>query len=237
MKKASLCILMMAFSLTSLAQKERKLIREGNKLYGEDKYVEAEINYRKALDENSKSYEGSFNLGASTYKQEKYEDAANQFELLSKQEADKTTLAKAYHNLGNSLLKNNKLEESIEAYKNALRNNPKDEDTRYNLAYAQKMLQQKQQQQQKKQENKDDQKDQQKQQKQDQQQKKKEQEQQKKKEQNQQNQQQEQQPRPDKISKEDAKRLLEALKNEELKVQEKLKKKKKMTKVKIEKDW
>ncbi|MFH1319466.1 MAG: tetratricopeptide repeat protein [Bacteroidota bacterium] len=224
----------------SFAQSERKLIREGNKLYNKDKYEDAEISYRKALDKNAKSYEGSFNLGDAAYKQKKYEDATNQFELLTHQESDKKTVAKSFHNLGNSLLQAKQFEKSIEAYKNALRNNPDDTDTKYNLAYAQTMLKQQQQQQQdqcqnKDKENKEDQQDQEN--KQDQQEENEQkQDEQKQEEQTEQN--EKQQPRPDQISKEDAERLLEALKNEEMDVQEKLKKKKaKATKIKIEKDW
>ena len=67
-------------------------------------------------------------------KQEKYEDAVTQFELVTHKESDKNTTARAYHNLGNSLLQAKKYEKSIEAYKMALRNNTKDLDTKYNLA-------------------------------------------------------------------------------------------------------
>ena len=70
---------------------------------------------------------------------------------------DKERLAAAYHNTGNALLSDKKIEESINAYKMALKNNPKDNDTRYNLAYAQMMLKKQQQNQDK---NKDKNKDQ-----------------------------------------------------------------------------
>ncbi len=149
-------------------------------------------------------------------------------------EKDKLELAKVYHNLGNSFLELDSLEESIEAYKNALRNNPKDMETKYNLAYAQQKLKEQQQNQCNKQnqdqEKQDEQKDQQ--QKQDEQQKQD----QQKNQQEQKQQQQEQQE--NKISKEDAQRLLEALENDEKEVQKRLKKAKAQAhKITIEKDW
>lgn len=226
----------------SFAQSERKHIREGNKQYEENKYEDAEISYRKALDKNEKSYEGVFNLGDASYKQKKYEDAVNHFELLTHKESDKETKAKSYHNLGNSLLQSKKYEESIEAYKNALRNNPRDLDTKYNLAYARAKLKQEQEQQQQEQENKEqDQQQEENKSQQKEQDNKKEQNKEGEKEQEQdqtQQKEQQQQPRPDQISKKDAERLLDAINNEEKNIQEKLKKKKaRVTKVKIEKDW
>ena len=165
----------------AFAQSERKFIREGNKSFDSKKYSDAEVAYKKSLGKNQKSYEGNFNLGDAYYKQGKYDEAAKQFELLQSQKKDKASQAAAMHNLGNTLLQNQKYPESIEAYKQALKLNPKDEDTRYNLAYAQAMLKQQQQQQQQQQnqdKNKEDKKDQ-KQQKQQQEQQKQEQAQQK----------------------------------------------------------
>lgn len=221
------------------AQSEKKHIREGNKLYEKEKYADAEVSYLKALDQNTNSYQGAFNLGDASYKQGKYEEAAKQFEILAHNKTDKNTVAKAYHNLGNALLKGKKYEKSIDAYKNALRNNPKDEDTRYNLAYALEMMKQQQQQDQKNkdQKNKDQKKEKQEKKQNQQEQKQQEQKQQEQKQQ-QKKQDQQQKPQPDQLSKEDAKRLLDALKNEEMDVQEKLKKKKvKVQNIKIEKDW
>ena len=140
---------------------------------------------------------------------------------------DKPSKAKVWHNFGNSLLESKQYEQSIAAYKNALLNNPADRDTKYNLEYAKLMLkkqQQQQNQQDKNQDKKDQDKKDQDQQKQDQQ----------KKDQNK-NQQQDQNK---KISKEDAERMLEALKNDEKKTLAKLKKtQSKAEKVVIEKDW
>ncbi|MDF2436608.1 MAG: hypothetical protein K0Q95_984 [Bacteroidota bacterium] len=236
-KTKILCLLVILLPLVSLAQQEKKFIFEGNKNYNEKKYADAEKNYKQGLSKNKNSYKGSFNLGDAYYKQEKYEEAAEQFQALTHKATSKDTLAKAYHNLGNSLLKSKKYKESVEAYKNALKNNPQDEDTRYNLACAQQYLKQQQQQQNK--DKKDDKKDQ---DKKDQDKKKEDKKDQDKKDENKKDQdkkdQKEKQEREkNKISKEDAQRLLDALQNDEKNLQDKVKKGKPGVKVEIEKDW
>ncbi|MGZ6416696.1 MAG: tetratricopeptide repeat protein, partial [Bacteroidia bacterium] len=198
----------------------------------------------KALIKNKDSYKGSFNLGDAYYNQGKYEEAANQFQLLTHRATSKDTLSKAYHNLGNSLLKSKKYQESIDAYKNALKNNPNDDDTRYNLSYAQQMLRKQQDQQKKQDKNKDkdkDKKDKDKDKNKDKDKDKKDQDKNKdkqdkdKQDKDKQDQQKEDQ---NNISKEDAKRILDALQNDEKNVQDKVKKAKvNGAKVKIEKDW
>lgn len=232
-------------AITMFSQAEKKHIRDGNKKYKEEKYDEAQTNYQKALEINNESFYGKFNLADAMYRQKKYEDAAQQFGTIASKEQDKLLKAQAYHNLGNSLFQSKKIKESVDAYKNALRYNPKDEDTRFNLAYAMQMMQQEQQQQnkenkdkndEKKDQNQDKQNQQKDQKKEDEQQQDKQRQEQKSKEQQQQEQQQAQQK--NQLSKEDAKRLLEALNNEEQKVQEKLKHEKiKGTRVPVEKDW
>jgi len=238
-KGALLAFMIFCMSFVSYSQQEKKYIKDGNKNYKEKKYGDAEKNYRQALGKNKDSYKSAFNLGDAYYKQEKFEEAAEQFQALTHKATSKDTLAKAYHNLGNSLLKSKKYQESIDAYKNALKNNPDDDDTRYNLACAQQYLKKQQQQQKqdqkkndkkddkdKKDKNKDeDKKDQKKDDKKDKENKEKE---EKKKQEQEKN----------KISKEDAQRLLDALKNDEKNLQEKLKKgKAKGVQVEIEKDW
>ena len=196
-------------------QAERKYVRQGNKQYKEEVFDESEILYRKALEKEQQSYSGEFNLGDAMYKQEKFEDAARSFNKLAENQTDPIKLGELYHNLGNSFLKANKLEASIEAYKQSLRNNPADNETRHNLAYAQQMQQQQQ-----------DQKDQD-QDKQDQDQ-----------DQDQQDQNQDQQQQQPQISREDAQRMLQALQQDEQDLQEKLMKQKaQATKVKVLKDW
>ncbi|MBA7692196.1 hypothetical protein ES703_100758 [subsurface metagenome] len=231
MKYILLITILSLISLTGFSQKEKKYIREGNKHFGKEEYENSEVSYRKALEEESNSFNALFNLGDAIYKQEKYEDAAGEFNGASQMNTDKINRAKTFHNLGNSLLKANRMEESIEAFKNALRNNPDDLETKYNLAYAQDLLKQQQQQQQQQQDQDQKQKDQNQDQDKEQQQDRQEQ----KQEQQDKN---KQQPKPDQISKEDARRLLEALANDEKNIQEKVKKAKaKQQRIKTRKDW
>jgi len=230
-------------------QAERKYIRQGNKQYKEKVFNESEILYRKALEKEQQSYSGEFNLGDAMYKQEKYEDAARSFHKLAENQTDPMKLGELYHNMGNSLLKAKQLEASIEAYKQALRNNPADNETRHNLAYAQQMQQQEQEQEQENQDQDQDKQDQdqdqdkqdqdqdQDKQDQDQDQDKQDQDQDQDQQNQDQNQDQQQQQQPQ-ISKEDAQRMLQALQQDEQDLQEKLKKQKaQATKVKVLKDW
>ncbi len=237
MTSKNLIISVLIFILPVLVhgQAERKYVRQGNKQYKEEVFDESEILYRKALEKEQQSYSGEFNLGDAMYKQEKFEDAARSFHKLAENETDPIKLGELYHNLGNSFLKANQLEASIEAYKQSLRNNPADNETRHNLAYAQQMQQQ--QQDQKDQDQNQDKQDQdQNQDKQDQDKDKQDQDQnQDQQDQNQDQQQQQQQPQ---ISREDAQRMLQALQQDEQDLQEKLKKQKaQATKVKVLKDW
>jgi pentatricopeptide repeat protein len=210
--KQLLLILFIFVSLVTHGQTERSTIRQGNKQFKKGKFTDAEVSYRKSLDKNSKSSVASYNLGDALYKQGKYEEAANVFANLREADIKPNMKSKVYHNLGNSLLQAKKFPESVQAYKNSLKLNPKDKETKYNLSYAQRMMQQqqKQQQQQNNQNNKDkkDQKNQQKQQQQ----------------QNKQDQQQQQQQQQQGLSKEDAKRMLEAAQNDENQTQDKVKK-------------
>lgn len=166
MKIATLILLMLACALSVSAQQERKFIREGNGLFNGQDFEKAEVEYRKAIDKKALSFEGGFNLGDALYKQKKYEEALQQFSSMAKEEKDKVRLGELYHNIGNTLLAMEKTEESIEAYKESLRNRPGSAETKYNLEYARNKQQQQQDQDkdnQDKQDNKDnqDQKDQQ----------------------------------------------------------------------------
>ncbi len=217
------------------AQSERSLLRDGNRSYKQNNFTDAEVNYRKALEKSKELTQGEFNLGDALYKQGRYAEAAEQYRNSAQKHLDEGTKAEALHNLGNALLKDKKIPESIAAYQDALKLNPRDMDTKYNLAYAQAMLrkEQQQQQQQKNQKNDKQQQNRQDQQKQDQQK----QEQQKNQQQKDQKQEQQQaQQKKQQISKEDAERILEALRNEEKDVQKKLHKKV-PARVKVEKDW
>ena len=240
-KNISLLVLAMFSALNALAQNERSLIRDGNKQYNQKKYSDAELNYRKGLEKNDHSYEANYNLGNALYRQDKLDEAAKYYSGSAALNKDKAAQQNAYYNLGNSLLKANKYQESVEAYKNSLKLNPKDEQSRYNLSYALSKLRQQQQQQQNKNDKNKDNKDQ-KQNKQQQQQDQKKQDEKKDQQQQQQDQKQQadnkqqQQPKP-KISKEDAERMLQALKNDEKNLQKKLAKKFDASTGNPEKDW
>ena len=123
------------------AQSKKNYLRNGNDLYEDSLFNDAEMKYRKSLEKDQDYFAASYNLADAIYKQERYEESANLFDALTDDAKDKNEKAKIYHNLGNSLFKQQKLEESIAAYKDALRNSPTDEETRHNLALAQKMLQ------------------------------------------------------------------------------------------------
>src|SRR5437867_2338031 len=138
------------------AQSERSLIREGNQAYKDNKFTDAEVSYRKALERNKEFREGPFNLGDALYKEGRFGEAAEQYQVAAARTKDAAERAQALHNLGNSLLKSQKYPESIAAYKEALKLNPHDVDTKYNLEYAKHMLKQQQQQQQNKDQKKDD---------------------------------------------------------------------------------
>lgn len=205
-------IALFSISVNINAQEERKIIRQGNNAYEEKKYTEAEELYRKALEKKPQSLEANYNIGNSLYKQNKYLDAASKYNSLTNSTEDKKEKAYIYHNMGNSYLKANKLEESIKAYKESLKLNPSDNETRFNLAYAQRMLMKQQQQQQQQKDNKNqDNKD------------NKNQNQDNKEQQKPKNDQQNQEQQNKNISQEDANRILEAMQNDEKELHKKLK--------------
>ena len=239
-----LYILPIFLSLTVSAQKANNMIRRGNSAYNDRKYKDAEIDYKSSLEKDPQSFAGNYNLGNAYYKQKNYDEAGKQFLQSSGMSKNPSDLSRSYYNLGNTLMNAEKYQESLEAYKMALRLNPNDDDARYNLAYALSKLRQQQNKDQKnkdqKNQNKDqnkDQQQQQQQQKQDQQkqdQQKQQQDQQKQQQQKEQAKQQKSQP---KISKEEAERMLQALKNEEQNLQKKKAKRFEATSGNPEKDW
>lgn len=233
LKISFLLFLILNVSGNLFAQNERSLIRDGNKQYQQKKFSDAELNYRKGMEKNDHSYEANYNLGNALYRQDKLEEAAKYYSGSTALKKDKDAQQNAYYNLGNSLLKAEKYQESVEAYKNALKINPKDDQSRYNLSYALSKLRQ-QQQQNKNDKNKDNKDNKQDQNKQQQDQNKKQQDQ---KQQADNKQQQGQQQSKPKISKEDAERMLQALKNDEKNLQKKLAKRFDASTGNPEKDW
>ena len=137
-------ILCMCLALTAVAgygqKTDRDYLRSGNKLYKDSLFVKAEVDYRKALELNPKSADAMYNLGNALMMQEKAKEAMEQFDAASRLEKDKKKLAQIYHNMGVILQSSKQLPQCIEAYKQSLRNNPKYNETRYNLALAQKQL-------------------------------------------------------------------------------------------------
>ena len=216
----------------ALAQEktDRDYLRSGNKLYNDSLFIKAEVDYRKALELNPKSTDAMFNLANALLMQQKAKEAMEQYESVSKIEKDKEKLAQIYHNMGVILQSSKQLPQCIEAYKESLRNNPKDDETRYNLALAQKQLKDQQQDQQNQ-----DQQQQQQEQKEDKQDQNKDQQEQDQKDQ-QQNQQQQQQNKNE-MSKENAQQLLNAVIQDEKNVQDKVKKQIQIQGKKLEKDW
>jgi Ca-activated chloride channel homolog len=215
MKKYFLLIALLFPTAFNFAQSTRSLNNGGVDLYDQKKYTDAEVNFKKGLEKDPQLFQGHFNLGDAYYKQGRYDEAIQSYKNSLQFTEDKSKQAQAYHNIGNGLLKQQKYPESIEAYKNALKNKPNDLDTKYNLSYALNMMKQDQQKQKqnKNDKNKDQNKDQQQnQQNQDQKDKNK----------DQQKQQQQQQQQKNQISKEEAQRILEALKNNETDTQKKL---------------
>ena len=236
--KNTLFILSFLMSFNAFAQNKKSFLRDGNELYADSSYNEAEMQYRKSLEKDQDYFNASFNLADAVYKQERYEESSALFDALKDNATTETDLAKVYHNLGNSLVKEQKLDEAIDAYKSSLRINPKDKDTRHNLAITHKQKQQ----QEKEQENKDE-KDEQEQDKEGE--NKEEEKQNKEQEQSQENKEKEEEKKESKpeekkeeMSKETAEKMLEAIQQKEKELQEELQKKKvKGKRVKVLKDW
>ena len=138
LRKKYMMLGLMFVSVAVYGQKtERDYLRSGNKLYKDSTFVKAEVDYRKALELEPKSTDAMYNLGNALLMQQKAKEAMEQFEAASRVEKDKAKLAQIYHNMGVILQSSKQLPQCIEAYKQALRNNPKDDETRYNLALAQ----------------------------------------------------------------------------------------------------
>lgn len=229
LQKSILLLAMLSVASVVFGQKtSRDYLRSGNKLYKDSLFVKAEVDYRKALDQDPKSTDALYNLGNALLMQQKAKEAMEQFEAASRLETDKGKLAQIYHNMGVILQSSKQYPQCIEAYKQSLRNNPHDDETRYNLALAQKLLKDQQQDQQNQDQNQQKQD-----QKQDDQQQNKDQQQ----NQDQQQQQQQQQENQDQMSKENAEQLLNAVMQDEKNVQDKVKKAIQVRGKKLEKDW
>ena len=215
-KKVVAILIALLVSTTIQAQTDRLLVRQGNKQFWAGNYAEAEVSYRKAVEKNPRNAQAIYNLGNALLGQRKDSAAVSQFEQAAKLETNPIRKSQAYHNIGVVCQGQKQFAQAIEAYKESLRNNPADDETRYNLELC-KRQQQQQNQDQQNQQNKDnkDQKDKDKkdQQKQDQD----------KKDQQKQDQKQQQQDKQQ-MSKENAEQMLNAAIQEEKQTQERMKK-------------
>lgn len=216
------------------AQQESPDVRLGNKQYNDSNYVDAEVNYRRAVDKNDQSFEAHYNLGDALFRQEKYPEALEQYakaeqvlqnDDTSRKEQVASRMADTYHNMGNALYAQQQYDKAVAAYQQSLRLNPKDNDTRYNLVKAMQQLQQQQQNQ-----NQEQQQDQQQNQQNDSTQ------QQQPPQQQQQQQQQPPQQSEEQMDKETAEQILQALEQDEQETQEKLQRQQ-GKKRRVEKEW
>ena len=215
--KYLLFAVLLFFTAGIFAQKaERDYIRKGNRFFKDSIFVDAEVNYRKALEINPQSAVSMYNLGNTLSQQQKFKDAMEQYTAAAKIEKNKSKLSQIYHNMGVLLQAGRDYAQAVEAYKMSLRNNPSDHETRYNLALAQKMLKNQQQQQNQKEEKQHDQK---KDDKKDQQPPKSE-------------------KKENEMSKENAEQLLNSVMQDEKNVQDKVKKQQRVIQSgHLEKDW
>ncbi len=161
--KRTLGLLITLFLLqasASLAQKDpaHRSAIAGNEAFAKAEYKKALEHFEKAEEEGMQDLRLRFNKGNTLFRLEKYADAATAFEGIARSAEEERLRANAYNNLGNAQMKAGKLEKSIEAYENALRIDPMDEETRYNLALAKKLQKEKEKQDEKKKDQKKDQK-------------------------------------------------------------------------------
>ena len=130
-------------------------IYEGNEEADQEKYSEAEIKYRKALSISPEETKALFNLGNTHFNDKDFDEASQRFFQTQKFSKDKNEKHMAFHNMGNVFMKKKDYAKAVESYKNALRNNPKDDETRYNYALAKELLEKEKEKNQNKDKNKD----------------------------------------------------------------------------------
>ena len=145
MKKVNLIVLLSCF--VSLSAQQTKINKDSNNLtldgnieYVEDNLIEAEALYRKSISKDSMNLAAKYNLGNSFYSNKLNEEALNQYRLSIKNSNDKSTLHKSYHNLGNLYMQSEDYQNAMDSFKNALLNNPDDDETRYNYVLAKELL-------------------------------------------------------------------------------------------------
>ena len=228
------------FNVYAQSENYAKFYNKGNKLL-DNNFEQAEKNFRIAINDSLSDLKATFNLSNKYYTEGLYDEAISRQIEATKLAKDNSEKHRTFHNLGNSLMKKQLCSEAVLAYKNALRNNPNDDETRYNLTLAKKC--EEEQEQNNDDENKDDQKDKNDEKKDDenkndQQDKNDENQNDQKKDNKKSDQPKENKNQQSKLSPEQIKNLLKAMENAEKKVQAKVNAKKpKGTKVVSEKDW
>lgn len=227
MRKLIILSLLTLLSAVALAQSDRNYVRSGNRFYRQQNFAKAEAEYRKALNDNQNNTQAIYNLGCALMMQQKDSAAVVQFEKAGKMETSKLRRAKSYHNIGVICQNHRMYADAIKAYEESLRNNPNDDETRYNLALCKQQQKNNPQNNQNQNQNKQNQdKDKQNQDKQD------------KKKQDQQQQNQQQQQNKDRMSRDNAEQLLNAAMQEEQATQKRVKEKMSKSRTRhIDKNW
>lgn len=157
--RTSLLVLFL-FALGSIKAQEGEVtnqIYEGNTLLETEVFDEAEMAFRKALSKSPERTEALYNLGNTHFNEQDYEEAKQRYFQTQKFANNNSSKHHAFHNMGNVFMKQKDYAKAVETYKNALRNNPLDEETRYNFALAKELLEKEQQQQDNQDQNQDDQ--------------------------------------------------------------------------------
>jgi len=208
-RKSVVTLFLLMVSVSTFAQTDRQYLRQGNKQFNAGDYANAEVSYRKAIEKNPRNPQAIYNLGNALMAQKKDSASIEQFQNAAKLETNPLRKYQSFHNIGVICQSHKMYGEAIEAYKSALRLNPDDDETRYNLVLCKHQKQKQDQKKQDQQQNKNDQK------KDD----KKEQQQQDQKKQDK----QQEKPKPQ-MSKDNAEQLLNAAMQQEKQTQDRLKK-------------
>ena len=138
--KSIVLLLVCMLGGTVHAQTDRQYIRNGNKLFRDQNFIKAEVEYRKAVSKKPDNPQALYNLGTALLMQQKDSSATDMLQKAGKLETNKIRKSQNYHNIGYICQRHQMYAEAIQAYKEALRNNPMDNETRYNLALCKKLL-------------------------------------------------------------------------------------------------
>ncbi len=221
-------LFLLIFSMTAMAQTDRDYIRRGNRLMRDSVYDKAQVEYQKAIEKDNTNPISHFNLGNALLYQNKAEDAMKEYETAARLEKDKTRLAQIYHNMGVVLQSAKQFDKAVACYRNSLRNDPSNDETRYNYALSLFQLKKNQGGQDNQDQQKDDKG----------QDEKKEQEQQQQKQEQDKKDEQQQQPQPEQMSRENAEQMLNAAMQDEKATQEKIQKaQQKRQQKQLQKQW